>query len=170
MSGIPVIGFAAFSGTGKTTLMEKVISEISKKGYKVAAVKHDAHGLTFDHEGKDSDRFAKAGAAYSIVSSNENAAVFIQKPLEPEDACAYAKDADIIIVEGYKNAGFSQIGLCRAVTGKGFTADISRFEAVVTDVPQGEVSVPVFGFDEYGKLADFIIENMDRFTRYGEDQ
>lgn len=169
MKGIPVIGFAAYSGTGKTTLMEKVISEISAKGYKVAAVKHDAHGLTFDHEGKDSERFARAGAAYSIVSSKENAAVFIAKPLEPEEAYAYAKDADIIIVEGYKNAGFSQIGLCRAATGKGFTADLSRFEAIVTDVPQGDVPIPVFTFDEYEKIADFIMENMDSFTKYGEN-
>lgn len=165
--GIPVIGFAAFSGTGKTTLVEKIIEILSRRGIKVAAVKHDAHGLKFDHEGKDSARFSKAGAVYSVVSSQENAAVFIAKPLEPEEAYAYAKDADIIIVEGYKNAGFSQIGLCRAATGKGFTSELSRFEAIVTDIPQENSPVPVFAFDEYEKIADFIWDHRDEFTHYG---
>ena len=164
---IPVIGFAAFSGTGKTTLVEKVIEILVKRGLKVAAVKHDAHGLKFDHEGKDSARFSKAGALYSIVSSGENAAVFLNRPLEPEDAFYYAPDADIIIVEGYKYADFSQIGLCRAATGKGFTADLSRFEAVVTDVPVENADIPVFAFDEYEKIADFIVTHMEGFTHFG---
>lgn len=167
-NGIPVIGFAAFSGTGKTTLIEKIIPHLTEKGLIVAVVKHDAHGLKFDHEGKDSDRFAKAGAAYSIVSSHENAAVFINRPLEPEDAFAFAKGADLIIVEGYKYAGFSQIGICRAATGKGFTAELSRYEAVVTDMPVPEAEIPVFSLDDAEKIADFIFENRDRFTHYGD--
>ena len=61
--GTPVIGFAAFSGTGKTTLIEKLIPALVSRGLKVAVVKHDAHGLKFDHEGKDSARFSDAGAA-----------------------------------------------------------------------------------------------------------
>ena len=155
----PVLGFAGYSGTGKTTLLEKIIPILTGKGLNVAVVKHDAHGLQFDHEGKDSDRFAKAGAAYSIVSSQENAAVFIAKTLDPLEAVAYAKDADIILVEGYKNADFDQIGLARAATGKGFTAELSRFRALVTDLPvEKDPGIPVFGFDDPEGIADFILK------------
>lgn len=163
MGNIPVLGFAGFSGTGKTTLLEKVIPCLTAKGLRVAVIKHDAHGLKFDHEGKDSERFAKAGADYSIVSSGQNAAVFLARPLEPEEAIAFAQDADLVLVEGYKNASFAQIGLCRAATGKGFTAETGRFEALVTDVPQDDPQIPVFGFDDAEEIAQFIIENKDRF-------
>lgn len=163
---IPVIGFAAFSGTGKTTLIEKLIPLLTEKGLKVAVVKHDAHGLKFDHEGKDSHRFANAGAAYSIVSGPECAAVFIDKPLQPEDAFKFASDADLIIVEGYKQGDFSQIGINREATGKGFTAPVSRFVAVVTDGEQPEEDIPVFGFDDTEDIAEFIISNMESFSRY----
>ncbi len=51
---IPVIGFAAYSGTGKTTVMEKVIAELTARGLRVGTVKHDGHGFEIDHPGKDS--------------------------------------------------------------------------------------------------------------------
>ena len=161
----PVIGFAAFSGTGKTTLIEKLIPVLTARGLTVAVVKHDAHGLKFDHEGKDSARFSDAGAAYSIVSGPDRAAVFMNRPLQPEEAFRFAPDADLIIVEGYKQGSFTQIGISREAVGKGFTAPLSRFAAVVTDgdVPEG---VLAFGFDDIEKIADFIISNMDSFTRY----
>ena len=162
----PVLGFAAFSGTGKTTLLEKLIPELTARGLVVAVVKHDAHGLKFDHEGKDSSRFSNAGAAYSIVSGPDQAAVFIRKNLQPEDAFKFAPDADLILVEGYKQGTFSQIGINRLATGKGFTADISRFVAVVTDEENLEADIPVFGFDDISSLAEFIYNNIDSFTKY----
>ena len=68
-------------------------------------------------------------------------------------------------MEGYKQGNFSQIGISRKATGKGFTHDISRFVAVVTD-EQVESDKPVFAFDQIQELADFIEANIDSFTRY----
>ena len=62
MANIPVIGFAAFSGTGKTTLIEKIVRNLKAQGFRVAVIKHDAHKFEIDKEGKDSWRFSKAGA------------------------------------------------------------------------------------------------------------
>jgi molybdopterin-guanine dinucleotide biosynthesis protein MobB len=164
---IPVLAFAGFSGTGKTTLIEKLIPLLVEKGLTVAVVKHDAHGLTFDHEGKDSQRFSKAGAAYSIVSSGENAAMFISKPLGPYEAVKLAPEGtDLIIVEGYKYADFPQIGLCRKATGKGFTAELSRYEALVTDMEVGDVDIPVFDLNDYEGIADFIYAEYGRFHSF----
>lgn len=171
---IPVLGFAAFSGTGKTTLIEKLIPELKSRGLKIAVVKHDAHGLTFDHEGKDSWRFSHAGADYSIVSGPDQTAVFMTRPLEPEEAFAHVPDADLILVEGYKQGTFSQIGISRKATGKGLTADVSRFVAVVTDEDDVKAAacgvtppVPVFGLDEISPLAAFISDNLSSFTAFG---
>ena len=66
---IPVLGFAAYSGTGKTTLIEQIIPRLKNEGIRLAVIKHDAHGLKFDKEGKDSWRFSNAGADYSLVNA-----------------------------------------------------------------------------------------------------
>lgn len=178
---IPVLGFAAYSGTGKTTLLEKLIPELKIRGLKIAVVKHDAHGLTFDHEGKDSWRFSHAGADYSIVSGPDQAAIFMSRPLEPFEAFAHVPDADLILVEGYKNGNFSQIGISRAATGNGLTADVSRFVAVVTDeedikkeaavkgaaaASSHESGVPVFGLDDIREIASFIVDNLSSFSTF----
>lgn len=163
--GIPVLGFAAFSGTGKTTLIEKLIPSLTARGLNVAVIKHDAHGLVFDHEGKDSYCFSKAGAAYSIVNGPDQAAVFVNRPLQIEEAFKFAPDVDLMIVEGYKYENFTQIGISRKATGKGFPSPLSRFIAVVTD-EEVQDDIPAFGFDDIEELADFIVKNMDSFTRY----
>lgn len=172
----PILGFAAYSGTGKTTLLEKLIPELKARGLKIAVVKHDAHGLTFDHEGKDSWRFSHAGADYSIVSGPDQAAVFMSRALAPEEAFAFVPNADLILVEGYKQGNFSQIGIARKATGKGLTADISRFVAVVTDdediIKEAERlsgstgrQIPIFRLDEIEKIATFIADNMPSFSQ-----
>ena len=162
MKNTPILGFAAYSGTGKTTLLEKLILELTGRGLKIAMVKHDAHGLSFDHEGKDSWRFSKAGAMYSIVSGPAQSAVFMNYDLEPENAFRFAEGADLILVEGYKKAGFDQIGISRKATGKGLTDDISRFAAVISDdeecIAQAKAAeIPFFGLDSISEIADFIV-------------
>ena len=153
---IPILGLAGYSGTGKTTLLEKVIPLLKERGLRVAVIKHDVHGLDLDGKGHDSGRFAEAGAACTVASSLKNTSIFLARPLELWEAAAFVKDADIILVEGYKNADIPQIGLAREATGKGFTAAVSRFIALVTDIPQENAKVPVFAFDEYEKIAEFI--------------
>ena len=72
---IPVIGFAAYSGTGKTTLIEKLLRRLKEKGFRVAVIKHDAHDFDIDREGKDSWRFTQAGADIMLISSEKKTAV-----------------------------------------------------------------------------------------------
>ncbi|MBR3396675.1 MAG: molybdopterin-guanine dinucleotide biosynthesis protein B [Lachnospiraceae bacterium] len=160
MTDIPIIGLAGYSGSGKTTLLEKVIPLLAEKGLRAAVIKHDVHGLDLDGEGTDSRRFAEAGAVCTVASSTESTSIFISRPLSLSEAAACVRDADIILVEGYKNADIPQIGLARAANGKGFTADISRFIALVTDIPQENADMPVFAFDEYEKIAGFIADRI----------
>ncbi len=65
----PVVSVVAKSGTGKTTLLEKLIHEMKRRGYRVGAIKHDAHSFEIDHEGKDSWRLTHAGADTTVITS-----------------------------------------------------------------------------------------------------
>ncbi len=103
----PMVSFVAPSGTGKTTLVESVIGELVARGLKVAAVKHDAHRIELDTEGKDSWRLRQAGAETLLVGQNQLAWMSddgASPPLEDLVGLLFA-DADIIVVEGYRSAG-----------------------------------------------------------------
>ena len=79
----PVIGFSAFSGVGKTTVMESVIRLLTARGVRVGVVKHDRHGFDIDHPGKDSYRHTEAGAAAVVITSPEKTAVSAQVTVLP---------------------------------------------------------------------------------------
>lgn len=152
---IPIVAFSAWSGTGKTTLIEKLITELKKSGVRLAVIKHDAHDFEIDHEGKDSWRFAKAGADITILSSARKTACIEKGSLSLKQLIGMVHDVDLILVEGYKNEELPRIGIARKETEKGFTADIDSFIAVVTDLDI-VASVPHFALDDINGLADFI--------------
>lgn len=165
MGGIPVLGFAAWSGVGKTTVMEQVIAGLSRRGLRVAAVKHDGHDFELDRPGKDSWRFAQAGARAVVVGSEQKTALVERRGRELPELLELAGDADIILVEGFKAGGPSQIGVCRRETGKGLPLPAERYAAVVTD-GEGPWPVPRFEFDQMEELTDFIMEHRDDFTHF----
>lgn len=177
MNKIPVLGFAAYSGTGKTTLIEKLVVSLKAHGLRIAVVKHDAHRIDIDKEGKDSWRFSKAGAKMSIVSSKEKTACIEQRSLSFVEILSMVHDVDLILVEGYKNEPLTQIGICRKATGKGFPKDLGRYVAVVTDMEDWELdcvssynrNIPKFGFEEIDKITEYIMKNMDDFTHFNEE-
>ena len=173
MTNIPVIAFAAYSGTGKTTLIEKLIIALKEKGLRLAVIKHDGHKFEIDHEGKDSWRFAHAGADITMISSAEKTAYIEQGDLSLEQLIGMVHNVDLILVEGYKNKDLPQIGIARKETGKGFTADINRFIALVTDL-EVDTAIPCFGLNDINAVADFILErttmkNTNDFTHFNEE-
>ena len=169
MAGIPVFAFAAYSGTGKTTVIEQVVLELKAKGLRVAVIKHDGHRFEIDHEGKDSWRFAHAGADITIISSQEKTAYIEQRSLSLWQLIDMVHDVDLILVEGYKNETLPQIGIARRATGKGFTADLSRFMAIITDMEEVETTLPRFTFEDIQGVTEFIMKNMNDFTHFNEE-
>lgn len=159
MTKIPLVAFAAYSGTGKTTLIEKLIQVLKKKGIRLAVIKHDGHPFEIDHEGKDSWRFTHAGADITMVSSAEQTAYIEQRALSLEQLLDMVHDVDLILVEGYKNQALPQIGIARRETGKGFTADISRFIALVTDL-EVDTDLPCFALEDIEGIAAFIMDKI----------
>ena len=124
---IPVLGFAAFSGTGKTTLLEKLIPELNQVNIRVAMVKHTHHEkFDIDKPGKDSYRLRKAGAQQMLVASSRLWALMVQEP-DPEKPEPVLSEllphldldrVDLILVEGFKHENISKIEIHRPLLEK----------------------------------------------------
>lgn len=160
MTDIPVFGFAAYSGTGKTTILEQVIRMLKAKGVQTAVIKHDGHGAVEDCPGKDSWRFTQAGADIMIIGSPDKLTYIEKKKNSLQELIAMVHDADIILVEGYKNEPIPRIGIAREAVGKGFTADLSQFLAVMTDLEITDCPVPRFALEDIEGVTDFLINRI----------
>ena len=111
-----MVSFVAPSGTGKTTLLESVIAQLSELGYRVAAVKHDAHRIELDTEGKDSWRLRSAGAADTLLVGRNQIAwmgAVDQGPSLSALVEVFCAAADLVVVEGFRSAGLDTIRVHR---------------------------------------------------------
>lgn len=162
MRNIPVICIvSAVSNTGKTTIMEKLICEIVRRGYKVGAVKSDCHGFEMDVPGKDSWRFAQAGARATAIVGPEQYAL-VQKTSQKknlDEVVGLMEDIDIALVEGFKLTGKPKIEVVRREKGTHIVSPAEELMAVVTDVTDVSFSVPTFGLGDYERIADFIVNH-----------
>lgn len=159
---VKAVSFVAKSGTGKTTLLEKVIASLKERGYKVGVVKHDAHRFDIDHPGKDSYRLTAAGADIMLISSPEKLALIKKHAESPpiEDLLStYFTDTDIVLTEGFKKSSLPKIELHRQERS---TSLLCRGEehdptliAVASD-KQLDLDVPVLDLNNPEMVADFI--------------
>lgn len=123
---VPVIGFAAFSGTGKTTLLTQLIPQLRQHGLRIGLIKQSHHRFEIDHPGKDSYRLREAGAATVMLVSSHRRVVMVElaEPHEPnlEDELAELNQSqvDLILVEGFKQAQFPKIELHRQALNNPF--------------------------------------------------
>ena len=157
-----VYSFIAWSGTGKTTYLERLIAELKRRGLRVAAVKHDAHRLELDREGKDSWRFARAGAELVAVADGEKCALMEYRPVTLSDLLPRLSDADVILVEGWHEASENPILLHRAALGKPPKLDPAACFAVVSDTPLSAGERPCFPLDDPAPLAEFLIASISQ--------
>ena len=156
------VSFVAKSGTGKTTLLEKVIAELKGRGYRIGVIKHDAHHFDIDHPGKDSHRLTAAGADTMLISSPEKLALVKQQSESPpieELIAIYFSDVDLILTEGFKKSGLPKIEVHRrersaTLLCRGEQYDSSLL-AVASDEPL-DLDVPVLGLNNPVQVADFV--------------
>ncbi|MBQ6385395.1 MAG: molybdopterin-guanine dinucleotide biosynthesis protein B [Lachnospiraceae bacterium] len=128
-----VLGFSGYSGSGKTTLIEKLIPLLRETGLRIAVLKHDGHAFEVDREGTDSARFTKAGAETVILTSADRCVRFDASEKTLASMIEEIRDADLILVEGYKTADLPQIGVTsQQVSGK-LPKEHTAYLAVVTD-------------------------------------
>ena len=144
--------------SGKTTLILKLLSELKRRGYKVAVAKHCPRGFDLDIEGKDSWRFTQAGGEGIFLSSEDRIALL--RPREglsniKERLQNYFSDFDIVLMEGYNNeSGIKKIQIIRSgIGGMDLTSD--EIIAYISDVPLS-TDKPVYNLDDISGIISFI--------------
>ncbi|AYN28238.1 MULTISPECIES: molybdopterin-guanine dinucleotide biosynthesis protein MobB [Buttiauxella] len=163
---IPLLAIAAWSGTGKTTLLKKLIPLLNERGIRPGLIKHTHHDVDVDKPGKDSYELRKAGADQTIVANKNRWALMTETPEQEElDLHWLASRMDssslhLILVEGFKHEEIPKILLYRA----GLTHSVDELKidrnviAISSDVPLPNVSLPVLDINSPIQIADFIAD------------
>jgi molybdopterin-guanine dinucleotide biosynthesis protein B len=172
MKPTPVLGFAACSGVGKTTLLQSLIPLLKAQGLKIGLLKKSHHDFEIDQPGKDSYVLRKAGADAVLLSSPYRRALIQElrpageRGLQEELACFGWADIDLILVEGYKHERFPKLELHRPALGKPllFPGDASVI-AIAADAPLPCVPpIPLFDLNAPAPIAAFILECLSHGT------
>ena len=168
----PLLGFCAYSGTGKTTLLTSLIPVLNRNGLKIGLVKHAHHQFDIDQPGKDSYELRKAGACEMMVASAKRWALVHESPevkVDPtlEELLPHLSliELDLVLVEGFKHEPLEKIELYRPSLGNPLLyPDDSSIIALATDQPPDEIiQLPVLDLNDIEEIADFIKQ---RFLKY----
>jgi molybdopterin-guanine dinucleotide biosynthesis protein MobB len=158
-SSIPTICVVGRSGVGKTTLLENLIRELKRRGYRVATVKHHHQpGLEIDQPGKDSWRHAQAGSDFVVIVAPDKLASIRRVEREPtlDEVVAGISGVDVILVEGYKWANRPKIEVMRAERSLEPVCAPDELLAIASDVIGPSYDVPHFNLDDAAGLANLI--------------
>jgi len=160
---IPILGIVGWSGTGKTTLLKKLIPALNQRGIRVGLIKHTHHNMDVDKPGKDSYELRKAGASQTLVASSERWALMTETPDEaPLDLQYLAsrmdqRTLDIILVEGFKHEAIPKLFLYREGAGRSVN-ELSCDEYAIALIADIDIaySLPVIDINDAQQVAEFI--------------
>lgn len=161
---IPILGFAAYSGTGKTTLLEALLPKLTEAGLRIGMLKHAHHNFDVDQPGKDSHRLRKAGASQMLISSRNRFALMTETP-ESESEFDYLLTRfdedrlDVVLVEGCKNIAFPKIELHREEVGKPWLhPNDENIIAIASDSGELDSELPQMNINDLEAIAQFVIQ------------
>ncbi|MES9935509.1 MAG: molybdopterin-guanine dinucleotide biosynthesis protein MobB [Sedimenticola sp.] len=171
---IPVLGFAAYSGTGKTTLLKQLLPLLRGRGLRVGMIKHAHHDFEIDTPGKDSYELRKAGASEMLIASGKRWALMVDTDGEGDPVLQEMLDRldqsklDLVLVEGFKHEAFPKIELHRPALGKPLI--FPEDPDVIAVASDGELActteLPRLDINDIASIADFVSDRLiDR--RYG---
>ena len=154
-------GVVGWKNAGKTGLMERLVSEIAGRGFRVSTVKHAHHTFDVDHPGKDSHRHRVAGATEVLLASRNRFALMHELRDEDEPTLEHLltklAPVDLVLIEGYKRDSHPKVEAHRAETGNPLIApDDPTIRAVASDTPLA-LDRPVFDLNDTVAIADFIL-------------
>lgn len=157
-------GVVGWKNAGKTGLMERLVTEITSRGFSVSTVKHAHHSFDVDHPGKDSFRHREAGASQVMLASRNRIALMHELRGADEPALdallAQLAPVDLVLIEGYKRDAHPKIEAHRAVTGNPLIApDDPTIRAMASDSAR-LLDRPVFDLDDTNSIADFILKEV----------
>jgi molybdopterin-guanine dinucleotide biosynthesis protein B len=163
---VPVLGFAAWSGTGKTTLLSQVIPLLKSRGLRVALVKHAHHSFDIDHPGKDSHILRKAGANEVVIASRHRIAAVRETPGNRKEprlidilSIMQIDQLDLILIEGFKMEDIPKVELHRKSMNKPYLYPNDTNIIAVAEVSDSKVDRPgieSLDLEQPGKIAEFV--------------
>lgn len=156
MNGQRVFGITGWKNAGKTTLVERLVAEFVRRGWRVSTVKHAHHDVDIDQPGRDSFRHRLAGATEVAVVGGRRYAI-MREEADPAlaDVLARLAPADLVLIEGYKREAHAKIEV-RAGGAPSLAADDPGIVAIAADAAPPEVHLPWFKRDDIAGIADFI--------------
>ncbi|ENJ1750419.1 bifunctional molybdopterin-guanine dinucleotide biosynthesis adaptor protein MobB/molybdopterin molybdotransferase MoeA [Vibrio parahaemolyticus] len=161
---IPIIGFAAYSGTGKTTLLEALVPKLTEAGLRIGMLKHAHHNFDVDKPGKDSYRLRKAGASQMLIASRNRFALMTETQ-EAEAEFEYLltrfdeDKLDVVLVEGCKNIAFPKIELHREEVGKPWLyPHDDNIIAIASDSAELDSELPQMNINDLDAIAQFVLQ------------
>ena len=160
-----LIGLAGWSGSGKTSLLTKLIPILTARGIKVSTIKHAHHAFDIDHPGKDSWAHRQAGASEVLVASSNRFALIHELRGAPElglpELLAKLSPVDLVLVEGFKRETHPKIEVFRPELGKPqLFPDDRTILAIASPQPLGTLSIPWLPLDEPSVIAEFLSESV----------
>ena len=159
-----IYGIVGWKNAGKTGLMERLVAEITSRGFTVSTIKHAHHSFDVDHPGKDSFRHRAAGAREVLLASRNRWALMheLRDEEEPSLSELLTKLApvDLVLVEGYKRDDHAKIEAFRAATGNALIATTDNSVRAVASDTALELDCPVFDLDDTTAVADFILSEV----------
>lgn len=160
-----VYGITGWKNAGKTGLMERLVGEITARGFSVSTVKHAHHDTDVDQPGRDSYRHRAAGAREVLLASPRRWALMheLRGQDEPplDDLLARLSPVDLVLIEGYKRAPHRKVEAHRQATGRPpLATQNDTIRAIAADAPLPGVALPVLDLDDTGAIADFILREV----------
>ena len=160
-----VYGIVGWKNSGKTTLVERLVIEITGRGFSVSTVKHAHHTFDVDHEGKDSYRHRSAGAKEVLLASRNRWALMheVRNDAEPplSEFLKKLSPVDLVLIEGYKRDGHAKVEAHRAETKQGLlSAEDKTVTAVASNYVVDGLDVPQFDLDDVTEIASYILKEV----------
>ena len=156
---LPIVSVVGFSGSGKTTFIEKLIPQLIVRNIRVGTLKHDVHGFEMDKPGKDSWRHKRAGAAVTVISSPGQVGMVkdVDHDHDPDELKSLFKGVHIILTEGYKSQKRPKLEIFRPkIREEPFCVGDDALIGLISDVPV-DLGVPRFSLDDAEGVAEFLI-------------
>ena len=164
---IPIVAIVGKSNSGKTTLIEKLIPELTKRGYRVATIKHHTHALEIDTPGKDSWRHKQAGAHTTFISTPHALGMVhsVDKDMTPDEIRdRFIDDADLVLAEGFKMLSVPKVEVFRSsVHVEPLSAGDENLLAIASD-SELDIGAPRCGLDDSKQLVDIIEQQVINTT------
>jgi molybdopterin-guanine dinucleotide biosynthesis protein MobB len=161
---VNVFGIVGWKNSGKTGLMERLVTEITARGYSVSTIKHAHHSFDVDHEGKDSHRHRVAGARQVLLASRNRWALMHELRDEQEPTLAelltQISPVDLVLIEGYKRDSLAKIEAHRSETGQSLIASTdTTILAVASNTTHPDLTIPTLDLDDTKSIADLILKH-----------